>query len=153
MSQPGWNSAGYNNDMETHDFSGGGRNATATILLVEDEPSICVMVRMYLEGTGYHVIEAPDAERALALWQTHKSEIDLVLTDVMIPGAISGRQLAQLLQADRPELKVIFMSGHSVHVLGGETFLDGNTKFLSKPYRLNSLAEMVHDCLLGQMAA
>jgi CheY-like chemotaxis protein/signal transduction histidine kinase len=119
----------------------------ATILFVEDEASIREVATMYLKTNGYRVIAANDGKQALTLWDQHQHEIDLVLTDLMMPGGLNGHQLVQQLQADRPELKAIFVSGYSSDLFGEETFLDETTNFLQKPYRLKNLAEMVHECL------
>jgi signal transduction histidine kinase/DNA-binding response OmpR family regulator len=124
-----------------------GKKGDATILFVEDEAAIREMATMYLEGNGYHVIEASNGREAVALWEKHRNEIDLVLTDLMMPGGLNGHQLVQRLQADRPDLKAIFVSGYSCDLFGDETFLDETTDFLQKPYRLKNLADMVHDCL------
>ena len=125
----------------------------ATILFVEDETTIRLMAKAYLEGNGYRVIEASDGSEAVSLWQKHEPEIDLVLTDVMMPGGVNGHQLVERLKTDRPNLKAIYVSGYSSDLFGEETFLDESTKFLQKPYRLKNLAEMVHDCLRGEKAA
>jgi CheY-like chemotaxis protein len=129
-----------------------GKKGDATILFVEDEAAIREMATMYLEGNGYHVIEASNGREAVALWEKHRNEIDLVLTDLMMPGGLNGHQLVQRLQADRPDLKAIFVSGYSCDLFGDETFLDETTDFLQKPYRLKNLADMVHDCLARDQA-
>ncbi|MCA1594433.1 MAG: response regulator, partial [Acidobacteria bacterium] len=110
------------------------------------------MATMYLEGKGYHVIEASDANEAIRLWKKYAGEIDLVLTDLMMPGGVNGHQLVEELKADRPDLKAIFVSGYSSDLFGEKTFLDQSTNFLSKPYRLKKLADMVHDCLSREAA-
>lgn len=120
---------------------------SATILFVEDEKTIRLMAKIYLEGSGYTVLDAADGVEALALWQDHKDEIDLVLTDLMMPRGLNGHQLVQKLLLDRPDVPVIFVSGYSSDLFGDATFLDGTTNFLQKPYRLKNLADMVRDCL------
>ena len=123
-----------------------------TILVVEDDPTIREMATMYLERDGYHVMEAHDGAQAVLLWEKHEGKIDLILTDVMIPGGLNGHQLVERLQADRPDLKAIFVSGYSSGRLGRGTF-DETTNFLQKPYRLKNLSEMVHNCLGRSEAA
>lgn len=125
----------------------------ATILLVEDEASIRAIATMYLKGDGYRVIEANDGPQAVILWEKHEGEIDLVLTDLMIPGGLNGHQLVERLQADRPDLKAIFVSGYTCDSLGEETFLDETTNFLQKPYRLKNLSAMILNCLGRTKAA
>lgn len=122
--------------------------ATATILLVEDETAIRELAGAYLQGNGYHVLEAADGEEAIMLWEKHGAGVDLVLTDLMIPGGVDGYTLVRRLQAERPSLKAIFVSGRGADSFEHETTLDAATNFLPKPYRLKSLATMVHDCLL-----
>jgi CheY-like chemotaxis protein len=118
-----------------------------TILFVEDEPTIRAMATMYLTRDGYRVLEANDGAQAVMLWEQHGDEIDLVLTDLMMPGGLNGHQLVERLQAERPNLKAIFVSGYNSDVFGEQTFLGETTNFLPKPYRLKNLSEMIHDCL------
>ena len=124
-----------------------------TILFVEDESSIREMTTMYLEAEGYRVIEANDGAQAVMLLKKREQEIDLVLTDLKMPGGLNGQQLVERLQADRPNLKAIFVSGYSSELFGEETFLDETTNFLQKPYQLKNLSEMVQGCLDREKAA
>ena len=123
-----------------------------TILLVEDEETIREMARMFLETNGYHVLEASNGPAALLIWEEEKSRIDLLLTDLVMPHGVSGQALAQQLQADRPTLKVVYSSGYSCDLFGENSFLNPDTNFLQKPYRLNSLAEMIRSCIDGKPA-
>ena len=118
-----------------------------TILFVEDETSIRELVAGYLERVGCRVIEASDARQAIAQWEQHGCDIDLVVTDLILPGGVNGRELIQHLKADRPALKVILVSGYTSDSFGEELFLDRTTSFLQKPYRLKNLADIVHNCL------
>jgi CheY-like chemotaxis protein len=124
-----------------------------TILLVEDELTIRALTRMYLERNGYRVLEANNGTRAIGLWKKHGGEIDLVLTDLVMPGGPNGYELVERLRADRPDLKCILVSGHGADLPGEATSLVPSANFLQKPYRLNNLAAMVHDCLFRQEAA
>ena len=117
------------------------------ILLVEDEETIRDMAKMFLETHGYHVIEASNGPEALEIWRENNASIDLLLTDLVMPHGVSGQELAYELQADRPELKVIYSSGYSCDLFGENSFLNPETNFLQKPYRLNALAEMIRQCL------
>jgi len=123
--------------------------SVATILFVEDETTIRGIAKLYLERQGYRVFEAGDGAEALHLWEKHGREIDLVLSDVVMPHGINGEQLIRRFQAERPELEVILVSGHSADAIG----LDRETNFLQKPYRLQSLAEMIDDSLGHAKAA
>jgi CheY-like chemotaxis protein len=116
-----------------------------TVLLVEDEPSLREMTEMLLQDYGYRVFTACSGLDALNGWPNHASEIDLVLTDMVMPDGISGRELAKRLQADRSDLKVIFSSGYS-----REDILGKDANFLPKPYTPARLANVVRDCLDGK---
>ncbi len=118
-----------------------------TLLLVEDEETIRDLARMYLEALGYHILDAGNGVEALQIWQKEKDSIDLLLTDLVMPHGISGQALALQLQADRPELKVVYSSGYSGDLFGDSSFLNPGINFLQKPYRLNSLAEMIRCCI------
>ena len=119
----------------------------ATILFVEDEPSIREMATLYLAAKGYRVVVASSGDEAVTLWREHAAEIDLVVTDLIMPGRVNGHQLVERLRADRPDLKVIFVSGYSPDTAGEETLPGEATKFLPKPYRLKEMADRIHDCL------
>jgi len=122
-----------------------------TILLVEDEETIRDMAKIFLETHGYHVLEASNGPEALKIWKKAQSRIDLLLTDLVMPHGVSGQALAQQLQSDRPNLKVIYSSGYSCDLFGDDSFLNPETNFLQKPYRLNSLAEIIRHCIDGKM--
>src|SRR5262249_52276780 len=89
-----------------------------TLLVVEDEPSLRELVVRILELCGYHIYEAKNGVEAIHVWEQHKSEIDLLLTDMVMPEGVSGRQLAERLQKDDPGLKVIYTSGYSPGMAG-----------------------------------
>ncbi len=136
------------------ELSQSGRGETAaTILLVEDDPTIRSLATLYLERSGFCVIPAVDGEEAIALWQEVDGEIDLVLTDLVMPRSVNGHQLVQRLQAEQPDLKAIFVSGYATDSLEKETALDKDTNFLQKPYRLQKLVDMVYGCLERPLAA
>jgi len=118
-----------------------------TILVVEDEPVLRELVVSILELCGYKVFQAPNGVAALAVWEEHKSEIDLLLTDMVMPEGISGRQLAARLQAEDPGLKVIYTSGYSPGMAGKDIALLEGFNFLAKPYPPNRLAHVVRECL------
>ena len=124
-----------------------------TILLVDDEDALRSMARRFLEMNGYSVIEAGNGSDALAIWETKQSQIDLVVTDLVMPNGLTGQQLAQRLQRDRPDLKVIFSSGHDREVLAESGPLGPRSNFLQKPYRLSSLAQMIRESLTLETAA
>lgn len=125
------------------------RGGTEGILLVEDDLPVRVLTRRVLEAFGYHVWDAATGREALELWHTHAREIDLLLTDMVMPDGITGRELAEQLRAQRPELKAVFISGYSPEVAGMDTaFLRRNKPyFLQKPCPSNVLLHTLRQCL------
>lgn len=118
------------------------RGGTETILLVEDEPLVREMVRTVLSEYHYNILEAGDGVEALAVWEQHQGQIDLLVTDMVMPAGISGRELADRLWQRKPDLKVLFTSGYSPDLVDTNLGSD-DTRFLSKPYRPEQLAERV----------
>jgi PAS domain S-box-containing protein len=125
------------------------RGGTETILLVEDEHAVRMTTRRMLESRGYRIHEATCAREALELWHSHAGEIALLLTDIIMPHEMTGRELAARLWEQRPGLKVIFMSGYSAEVVGKDTDFIRRTKseFLQKPCSSRALLEAVRRCL------
>lgn len=114
-----------------------------TILVVEDEQMLRDFVTNALTSIGYRVLAAANGPEALEIWEAHRDEINLLLTDVVMPGLLSGRQLEQRLTTDKPDLKVIFTSGYSAELLGMDLDQDQKHGFLAKPYFTESLARTV----------
>ena len=119
------------------------RGGQETILLVEDEEPVRMLARMVLERSGYAVLEAPHGVAALAIWKAERDRIDLVFTDMVMPEGVSGRQLADQVLADRPEIRIIITSGYSVEVFGKELAPSDNVTFLQKPYQPEQLLSCV----------
>ena len=118
-----------------------------TILVVEDEPVLREMAHLILQDCGYRVLEAGSGTEALEVWKRHAQPIDLLLTDMVMPGGMSGRELAARLLASHPLLKVIFTSGYSVTETGADFFRDSGGGFLQKPYTRADLAKAVREAL------
>ena len=118
-----------------------------TILLVEDELAMRKVVRRALQQAGYRVLEAADGPAALSLSGQPGSEIDLLLTDLVMPEGMDGRELAALLLSARTNLKVIFMSGYSPELAGRQITLQPGQEFIQKPCTLDHLLEAVRRCL------
>jgi len=118
-----------------------------TILVVEDEANLRELVCTILRHYGYRVLEACHGKEALEVWRVKHGEINLLLTDMMMPEGVSGWELAEKLQADRPGLKVIYTSGYSVDLLGRNGEFGQGIHFLPKPYQPQVLAKAVRDCL------
>jgi CheY-like chemotaxis protein len=121
-----------------------------TILVVEDEPALRELVVNVLELCGYRIRQARTGVEALRVWERHKDEIDLLLTDMVMPEGMSGRQLAERLQAEDPSLKVIYTSGYSPGMAGKDIALLEGFNFLAKPYPPSRLAQVVRECLDGK---
>ena len=98
------------------------RGGQETILVVEDEPVLRDMAHLILQDCGYHVLEAGSGAEALRVWERNPDAIDLVLTDMVMPGGVSGRDLAVRLLANHPQLKVIFTSGYNVEEANTDFF-------------------------------
>ena len=122
------------------------RGGPETILLVEDERDLRALVSAVLKNLGYRVLTAGSGPDAIPVWEKHKSEIDLLLTDLVMPGGISGRELAERLSSEKPALKILFTSGYSVDIEVRGFFKEG-VNFLPKPYGTPALAKLVRDCL------
>jgi len=118
-----------------------------TILVVEDEPALRELVKEILEKKGYHILEARTGTQALKLWEKRAREIDLLLTDMMMPEGLSGRELAEKLLAEDPDLKVIYTSGYSLDIVSPGCNLRESYDFLQKPYQPETLTQIVRDCL------
>ena len=100
-----------------------------------------------LEREGYHVLEASNGMEAVKAWSQYRQNIDLLLTDLVMPAGIGGQQLARQLQTDNPQLKVIFISGYSSEIAGRNLELRSGENFVQKPFRSNQLLEIVRHCL------
>ena len=119
-----------------------------TILLVEDEPDLRELVREILQGYSYNVISANNGVEALKVWDQHDGRVDLLLTDLVMPEGMNGRDLATRLRQRKPGLKIIYTSGYSAGVVGDEPSREDGL-FLQKPYRPPALADLVRKCLDG----
>ena len=119
------------------------RSAQETILLAEDETDLRELIQIILTRMGYRVFEASTGVVALDLWKKHRDEINLLLTDLVMPDGISGRDLAQRLLAEAPGLQVIYMSGYSQDIAGQDFPLREGENFLAKPFQAAELARMI----------
>ena len=119
---------------------------TETLLLVEDEDAVRRLAVNVLAKLGYLVLEAPDADTAMRVVEAHTGPVDLLVTDVIMPGP-SGPRLAERLRDTRPDLRVLYLSGYSDDGLDLETASTPNTAFLGKPYTGPALARAVRDLL------
>jgi two-component system, cell cycle sensor histidine kinase and response regulator CckA len=117
-----------------------------TILLVEDEPALLILAKMMLEDLGYRVLSAGSPTLSLKLGEEHVDEIELLITDVVMP-EMNGRDLAQKLQARSPKLKILFMSGYTAEVIVHRGVLNEGVQFIQKPFSRNDLGVKVRAAL------
>jgi two-component system, cell cycle sensor histidine kinase and response regulator CckA len=121
----------------------GGRE---TVLLAEDEGALLELMQYVLGQYNYTILTASSASEALQVWDAHQGRVDLLLTDVIMPGGMSGRELAAELKKRKPDLKVILTSGFNAAMVGKEPGM-GDTTFLSKPYLPDTAAKLIRDTL------
>jgi two-component system, cell cycle sensor histidine kinase and response regulator CckA len=118
-----------------------------TILVVEDEDPVRDFVVQVLRSKGYDVLPAASGTQALAHWSQRKEDIAVMITDMIMPGGMLGRELAERLLADAPGLRVIYTTGYSPGIAGKDLTLLEGRNFLAKPYRPAKLLQAVRDCL------
>ncbi len=117
-----------------------------TILLVEDDPDIQLMMTMVLQDAGYTLIVARDGEEGVALFETHSSSIALVIADIMMP-KMKGRQFQEHVRRLRPDIKVLVVSGYQEIDLKRRDLLEARSTFLQKPFDLDELVAKVRELL------
>jgi len=118
-----------------------------TILLVEDELPVRRLAKILLQRQGYQVLEAGSGREALAVWAAHQPEIKLLLTDMIMPGGWTGRELATRILSENAAIKVIYTTGYSPETFSADLPLKEGLNFLAKPYPPNKLLETVRRCL------
>jgi PAS domain S-box-containing protein len=123
------------------------RGGNETVLLAEDEESLRVLVRTALSRLGYRVLEASTGVKALEIWKENRKEISLLLTDLVMPDGMTGKDLAQRLLQKNPKLKVVYMSGYSPEVAGKDFPLQEGVNFLAKPFQMQKLAQAIRNRL------
>ena len=126
--------------------------ATGTILVTEDQDNVRGLVSRMLRGFGYHVLEAESGVEALAAAAAHAGTIHLLITDVVMP-EMSGRELGAELKRQRPEIRVLYMSGYSGEAIARRGLLEDGVAFIQKPFTAESLAGKVRDTLGSAPAA
>jgi CheY-like chemotaxis protein len=121
-------------------------SGSETILIVDDDPAVLEMVGEALNPLGYNVLSAPSGEEALELLTGEQKIVDLLLTDVVLPG-IKGQDLAHYLLQESPEVKVLFMSGFLCPSMAYDTQLKGFEAFIQKPFTPNELLQKLRKIL------
>lgn len=136
-------SAKKSSDTQFTPLAGG----SETILLVEDDKSLNALTSRALIRLGYRVLPAFNGVEALAVWKEHRTQIQLVLTDLVMPGGINGKELGEQLLRDNPKLKIIYSSGYSAEVAGKDFPLHEGVNFLAKPFQAHKLAQTIRNRL------
>jgi len=117
-----------------------------TVLLVEDEPTLRDLIKFALTESGFAVLDVPNSAEALALSRRHTGPLDLLLTDVIMPG-MAGPALAKQVQKERPGIKVLYMSGYTADFIMHDGAVDPGTNFLEKPFHPRTLLNKVREVL------
>ncbi|WP_159997574.1 hybrid sensor histidine kinase/response regulator [Roseomonas sp. 18066] len=123
-----------------------------TVLVVDDEPNVRMLVTEVLQDLGYDAIEAVDGRTGLEVLRS-SARIDLLVSDVGLPGGMNGRQLADAGQALRPGLKVLFITGYAESTVMGDGHLGGGMSVVTKPFSLDVLATRIRGLITGRPAA
>ncbi|HYM75276.1 MAG TPA: PAS domain S-box protein [Candidatus Dormibacteraeota bacterium] len=135
--------AAEQSSVSVQDTASGG---TETVLLVEDEESVRQLVRDTLTARGYRVVEAEHGEAGVAAAAALQGKIDLVITDVVMPG-MGGREMVKLLAQTRPDTKVLYLSGYTEDAIVNDGSIEKGTAFLQKPFTLQNLSRKVREVL------
>ncbi|MBX8519796.1 PAS domain-containing protein [Pseudomonas cichorii] len=120
--------------------------STQTIMIVDDEPTIRMLVSEVIEDHGYRSVEAAEGATALELLSTDM-RVDLLVTDVGLPGGMNGRQLADAARILRPDLKVMFITGYAENAIIGNGHLEPGMWVLTKPFTMEAFASRIHEML------
>jgi PAS domain S-box-containing protein len=123
------------------------RGGSEAILLVEDDQQVRRMVKMTLRLFGYEILEATNGAEAIRLWERHQAQVRLLFTDMVMPGGVTGLDLAERLRQFKPTLKVLISSGYSQDLLQHGGGLPAGMRFLAKPYYPNILARTIREFL------
>lgn len=120
-----------------------------TILLVEDEPAILALGTAMLTRLGYSVLAANTPEQARSFGDEYRGRINLLITDIIMPG-MNGRDLAEQLLLTNPDMECLFMSGYTADVMAERGRMDGKVRFMQKPFTMQALAEKTREALKGE---
>ena len=121
-------------------------DAGETVLVVDDEPAVRVLIADVLADLGHQAIEAHDGRAALAILESG-ARVDLLITDVGLPHGMNGRQLADAARVTRPDLKVLFVTGYAENAVVGNGHLAPGMHLLTKPFNIDALAGRIRDLI------
>src|SRR5665213_1929982 len=140
----------FTGDAETSEGSDASASSPAgqgeTVLVIDDEEPIRMLIVDVLEEAGYRVLEAGDGPAGLNILRSD-ARIDLLITDVGLPGGLNGRQVADAARATRPELKVLFVTGYAENAVVGNGHLDAGMQVITKPFAMTALAARVREII------
>ncbi len=120
---------------------------SATILVVEDDAAVREIATAILSELGYRIFEAGDGEEGLRVFGAHAAAISMVLTDVVLPGKVRGREMAEQIKAIRPDVQILYMSGYTENSIVHHGRLDDGVQLVSKPFKREQLARKVAETL------
>ncbi|RYG88967.1 MAG: response regulator [Alphaproteobacteria bacterium] len=124
------------------------RGAGETVLIIDDEPTVRMLVSEVLADLGYNAIEAEDGAAGLKVLNS-EGRIDLLVTDVGLPGGLNGRQVADAARVARPDLKVLFITGYAENAVLSHGHLDHGMHVMTKPFAMDALATRIRDLIEG----
>ena len=116
------------------------------VLVVDDDPTVRMLVMEVLEEQGYAAIEAGDGASGLRVLQSD-ARVDLVVTDVGLPGGMNGRQMADAARVGRPGLKVLFITGYAENAVVGDGHLEPGMHVMTKPFAMEALASRIRELI------
>jgi PAS domain S-box-containing protein len=120
-----------------------------TVLMVDDEPTVRMLISDVLKELGYNALESADSGGGLKILQSN-ARVDLLITDVGLPGRLNGRQLADAARAARPDLKVLFITGYAENAVLGNGRLEDGMHITTKPFAMDGLARQIREILEGR---
>ena len=126
--------------------------AGETVLVIDDEPTVRMLIAEVVQEAGYSVLEAEDGPSGLRILQS-PAKVDLLVTDVGLPGGMNGRQVADAARLSRPQLKVLFVTGYAENAAVGNGHLDAGMEVITKPFVLSELATKISEMIDGTTAA
>jgi len=119
-----------------------------TVLVIDDEPTLRMLMGEVLEDAGYRVLEAPDGNAGLTILQS-AARIDLLITDVRLPGILNGREVAKAARVARPTLPVLFITGYAEITAIAEGRLEAGMQVLTKPFTIDALGLKIRQIIAG----
>jgi PAS domain S-box-containing protein len=133
-------------DERSAEVSEAPRGEGETVLVIDDEPTVRMLVTEVLSDLGYHALEAEDGAAGLKIL-TSNTRIDLLVTDVGLPGSLNGRQVADAARTGRPDLKVLFITGYAENAVLSHGHLDPGMHVMTKPFAMDALATRIRELI------